>query len=173
MGTDVNPVVPPQPKRKKLWRIIRWSLLCLCIVVSIAWISLPTLDGPGRRQFANEATSVAKLRTINQLQTLYSATHRNEGFTCDLSRLKSGGAKDSRYDPDEFLVSGTQSGYKFVVVNCHADPTGAAAHYQIAAVPIELGKSGSRAFCTDDSGLLWYDKDGSATNCLAFRHPLE
>jgi hypothetical protein len=30
-----------------------------------------------------------------------------------------------------------------------------------------------RAFCTDDSGVLWYDKDGSAADCLALHQPLE
>ncbi len=137
-------------------------------------MSLPTLDGPHRRQFANESVSVAKLRTINRRQSLYSAAHPNQGFACELSRLKSAErAKDSDYDPEEFLVSGTYSGYRFVVVNCQAGHIGVVTHYEVAAVPIEPGRSGFRAFCTDDSGLLWYDNDGSTEDCLARRQPLE
>ena len=52
-----------------------------------------------------------------------------------------------------------------------ADPTHP--KFSVAAAPIEPGRSGFRAFCTDDSGVLWYDKDGSAADCLALHQPLE
>jgi hypothetical protein len=174
VGADINPVASSHSLWKKLWRIIRWPLLCLCAILLIAWFSVPRFDGPYRRQFANEAVSVARLRTINRLQAAYSAAHPSEGFACELSRLKAAERpKDSDDDPEEFLVSGTRTGYRFVIVNCRASDTGVVNHYQIAAVPIELGRSGFRAFCTNDSGLLWYDSDGSTEGCLALRHPLE
>jgi hypothetical protein len=170
----MNSVVSPNPRRRRLWRIILWPLFGLCAILLVAWMSSPVLDGPHRHQFVNEAVSVAKLRTINRLQARYSEAHPKAGFACKLSLLKSAEqAKDPHYDPEEFLISGMQSGYRFVVVTCHPGPTGVVAHYQVAALPIEPGKSGSRAFCTDESGLLWYDQDGSTADCLALRHSLE
>jgi hypothetical protein len=170
----MNSVVSPNPRRRRLWRTILWPLLGLCAIFIVAWMMLPNLDGPQRRQFVNEAVSVDKLRTINRLQARYSEAHPKEGFACELSLLKSADqAKAPHYDPEEFLVTGTQSGYRFVVVTCHPGVPGVVAHYQVAALPIEPGRSGSRAFCTDESGLLWYDQDGSIANCLALRHSLE
>jgi hypothetical protein len=162
----------PNRQRRKVWRIL-WPVSALCAVLVVAAMFLPVLDGPHRRQHANESVSVSKLLAINTLQRQYASAHPKERFTCELPLLKSGEpAKDSYYDPEEFLVSGTQSGYRFVVVNCHADSNGVVAHYEVTAAPVEPDKSGFRAFCTDDSGLLWYDKDGSPANCLTSRRLL-
>ena len=170
----MNSLVSNNPRRTTLWRFIRWPLFGLSVMLVVAWIMLPLLDEPHRRQFVSEAVTVATLRTINRLQMRYSEAHPKEGFACDLSLLKSADQpKDPRYDPTEFLVSGTQSGYRFVVVTCHPAPTGVVAHYQIAALPIEPGRSGFRTFCTDEFGGLWYDQDGSIENCLGLRRSLE
>lgn len=151
-----------------------WPLFGLCVILFLASMMVPKLDGPHRRQFVNEAVSVAKLRTINRLQERYSKDHPKEGFTCELSQLKSADqARDPHYDPEQFLVTGTQSGYRFMVVTCRPAPTGVIAHYQVAALPIEPGRSGFRIFCTDESGLLWYDQNGSIEDCLALHHSLE
>jgi hypothetical protein len=38
--------------------------------------------------------------------------------------------------------------------------------------PIARGLTGVRAFCTDESGTLFYEENGSATACLSARLPL-
>jgi hypothetical protein len=45
--------------------------------------------------------------------------------------------------------------------------------YRAIAVPLEPGKSGVRAFCTDQTGALWYDPSGSPENCLATRRTID
>ena len=44
---------------------------------------------------------------------------------------------------------------------------GVVVHYEATALPIERGRTGFHAFCTDDSASLWYDDEGSVTKCLA------
>lgn len=151
------------------FRSWRWALS------SSSWrYCWPTLDGPHARQHANEVVSVSKLRPINTLQSDCASAHPTKGFACELPPLKSLSArKDTDYDSEHFLVSGVQYGYKFAVASCQADPAQRMIHYQLTAVPVDPGKSGFRAFCTDDSGVIWSDEDGSASNCLASRRAFD
>jgi hypothetical protein len=41
-------------------------------------------------------------------------------------------------------------------------------HYRIAEVSVTPGKSGVRAFCMDETGSLWFDRDGSADKGLDY-----
>jgi len=65
-----------------------------------------------------------------------------------------------------------KSGYKFAVFNCRTDVKTVVTHYEATAVPTEQGKTGLRAFCTDESGVICYDQQGSAPGCLASRRQL-
>jgi len=169
---DESRLATPDRPRRKLWRLLI-PLFAACAVVFVVVMSVPVMDGPHRRQHGNEASTVGMLSTITELQSNYAAAHPGQGFACDLARLKSTGpVKDPYYDPEEFLVTGTRSGYRLKVADCRADSNGVVIHYQVTAVPLEPGKSGFRAFCTDESGSLWYDEAGSAANCLAARRPV-
>lgn len=82
---------------------------------------IPVLDGPHSCQAANEAAAVSKLLSINKLQTKYSAAHPEKGFVCELPLLKPAERlEDTDYDPLRFLVTSTQSGYKFALSGCYA-----------------------------------------------------
>jgi hypothetical protein len=133
---------------------------------------VPTLDGPHSRLSANEVSAVGKLRTIITLQDEYAA-HAYTGFACELPLLKPLGQQNFPDYSMDFLTTGTQSGYRFFLVGCGSDTNRARVHYQLTAVPVEEGITGIRAFCADESGVIWYDKAGSAANCLASRLPLE
>jgi hypothetical protein len=147
--------------------------VCGFLLLFVA-IFVPELDGPHSRQRAHEAASASLLSSVNGLQRHYAAAHPKQGFACELSLLKSSEhVKDSEYDPQEFLVSGRHSGYSFAILNCRAAANGVVDHYDVIAVPVEPGKSGFRAFCSNESGLLWYDNDGSLANCLASRRLVE
>ena len=135
---------------------------------------IPTFDGPHSRQHANEAATVGRLRTLVALQNQHLAAHPSERFVCELSLLKPREPREKAdYDPLGFLTTGTQSGYKFSLANCGSDTTRANAHYYVTAIPVEHGITGFWAFCADESGVIWYDKAGSATHCLGSRHALE
>ena len=124
----------------------------------------------GLRQ--NESAAVGSLRKIHDLQSRYAAAHPNEGFACRLRRLRPAEDTTAADDTITSLLSGEWSGYKFTLVGCIPAESGIVIRYQIAAVPIARGLTGMRAFCTDESGTLFYKESGSATDCLASRLPL-
>jgi hypothetical protein len=70
------------------------------------------------------------------------------------------------------LLAGEWSGYKFVVAECTPTEKGIVIRYQITAVPVAHSSTGVRAFCTDESGALFYEDSGSAAECLSSRRPL-
>jgi hypothetical protein len=105
---------------------------------------------------------VSKLRAVTMLEKKFAAAHLDKGFACELSLLvpEEGEQNPVDYDPLRFLTTGTSAGYKFALANCRTDAKGVVVHYEATAVPVERGKTGFHAFCTDDSGLLWYDAEG-------------
>jgi hypothetical protein len=108
------------------------------------------------------------------LEKQFADAHPERGFNCELSRLRPAPNEQNSvdYDPMRFLTTGSSAGYKFVLGNCRTNANGVVVHYEATAVPIEHRKTGFRAFCTDDSVLLWYDPEGSAIKCLESRRVL-
>jgi hypothetical protein len=150
---------------------LRAALLALVVVIMLlvlASMLVPTLD-VNKRQRMNEAMTAGRLRKVNELQRGFAAAHPATGYSCQLSLLKPPLPADSDYDPNAFLATGEQSGYRFVLIGCHAEADGLVLHYQVAAEPTKATDSGFRyrAFCTDDSGVIRYDVKGSAANCVA------
>lgn len=148
-----------------------WVGLLTALAAAVLFIALfvPTLD-INKRQRANEASAVAGIREVNDLEKRYAASNPGRGFACRLSDLTPTG---DTHDQNEFLVTGTHGGYRFAVVSCPMNPNGTTKGYEVSAVPIEPEKTGFRAFCADQAGIIWYDSSGSVEHCLASHHPLE
>jgi len=144
------------------------------LVAPLLWMLVVSQIFGGQWNSANESAAVGRLRDLNNLQHEYAADYPEKGFACALPLLEHSEKPPNRtdYDPGRFLVTGTWSGYNFAVVSCNPNAEGMVSHYQATAVPSERGKTGSRAFCTDDSGELWYDRSGSAAECLLSRRSL-
>jgi hypothetical protein len=53
-----------------------------------------------------------------------------------------------------------------------ADATGIVTHHALTAGPLKPQETGVRAFCTDQSGVVLYDLNGSAFQCIALRQNL-
>jgi hypothetical protein len=102
----------------------------------VAMLSIPVLDGPHSRQYANEAAAVSRLRALTTLEKTFAAAHADKGFACEVPPLKSG-KEESRveYDPALFLIAGTYAGYKFVLGNCRTDAKRVVVHFEATAVP--------------------------------------
>jgi hypothetical protein len=158
---------------KWLWQELFIPTLVVVAILCVAAYFIPVLDGPNSHRAAREATAVGNLRKLANLQNSYSAAHPGRGFTCQLSLLKSATSSNGDYDPERFLLFDGYAGYRIELDGCDPDPKGLVTHYRATAVPVEPGKSGVRAFCTDQSGALWYDNGGSADDCLAARRALE
>ena len=141
----------------------------LCMLASF----IPALDGSNSRRLAREANAIGNLHRLAALQGRFSAAHPEKGFTCQLPQLKTTASSTGAYDPERFLLLDGDAGYRIKLDGCEPDPRGLVTHYWATAVPVEPGKSGVRAFCTDQSGALWYDNSGSADDCLARHQPIQ
>lgn len=129
------------------------------IILIIAAIAIPNILRA--RMAANEASAAGSVRTLYQAEVAYSQTHKDSGFTCNLSDLSSAGLIDSR------LASGERNGYRLDLQNCAAEAgSGPATKIQIVAAPIRLNQTGVRAFCTDEGGMIRVDPSGSVEQCV-------
>lgn len=147
-------------------------LFCGIVLMVVLLLMLLTVPDVHSRPRANEASAAKKLRTIVELQNQYAAAYGHTAFACELALLKSERVDESD-NALSFLATGMQNGYRFGLVDCRSEANRANAHYQITAVPIERGKTGLRAFCTDEQGIIWVDDEGSAANCLTLKRTLQ
>ncbi len=129
------------------------------MVLIIAAIAIPNLMRA--RMAANEASAVANIKTLGIVEISYSANHPTTGFTCALSDLG-----HDQLIPSQ-LASGTHAGYNFELSDCSpAADGGPNAKFQVVAYPRIANRSGVRAFCSDESGIIKVDSSGSARGCL-------
>jgi len=122
----------------------------------------------------NESTTAASVRTINTAQITYAAAYPTHGFTCtlsDLGGMGGGGGADEHHALllEPRLSNGRKNGYIFKLSNCNGTP---ATTYSVTAVPADVN-TGTRAYCSDQSGVVRYSQDGNADSCLRTGQPLQ
>src|ERR1700738_1078619 len=109
----------------RVWRRFWLQLLvALCAVLAVLFIAAlfaPVLD-VNKRQRVNEAGTVSRLRRLNELQNNYAAS--NPATRLPATPAQAATSVGDTYNPDEFLLTGAQSGYKFAVTGCRTDPNG-------------------------------------------------
>ena len=142
-------------------------LIVVAIILIIAAIALPNLLRA--RIAANEASAVASLRTISTAETTYASTYPTVGYTCTLAELgppASGSPASSAGAGilDAVLASGQKAGYIFGLQDCAGTPK---ANYTSTAAPVNIGGTGTRAFCSATPGVINYAGDGTVATCLA------
>jgi type IV pilus assembly protein PilA len=116
---------------------------------------------------ANEASAVSAIRTLTTAETSYAASYPTVGYTCTLTDLgpPASGAPNTPTASgfiDSQLAAGVKSGYSLSISNCNGTPKST---YSTAAVPLTVGATGTRAFCSDVSGIVFYAQDGTAATC--------
>lgn len=141
------------------------GIVAIPFILIIAAIAIPNLLRA--KIAANEASAVHSVRMVATAERAYAAQHPAEGFTCNLADLNSAGLSDSA------LLSGQKYGYAFALQNCAVDSTGApVTRFQVTAIPVSLNSTGTKAFCSDESGALRLDSHGSAQDCLDHGSPI-
>jgi len=95
---------------------------------------------------AHEAAAIKAIQTIQTMQVQYNSQYGR--FATSLTELgpPAGGAVSaaSAYLIDSSLAAGEKNGYKFSM-------TGNQSSYQISAVPVAYGNTGSRTFYSDQT----------------------
>jgi len=141
-------------------------LIVVAIILIIAAIAIPNLLRA--RMSANEASAVGSLRTINTAEVTFSSTYGiGFGPLASLGSPAAGActaAVTSACLIDSVLTTGKKSGYTIAIPTPAANGTIGAPQptYETNALPTAPGQSGQRSFCSDQSGVIRADPNGSA-----------
>ena len=149
-------------------------MIVVAVIAIIAAIAIPNLLRS--RMSANEAAAIGALRTISNAEVQFQsggfldADADNVG---DFAPLGPVGVVGTLANPmagtepfvDNVLGSGSKSGYTFVVV-----PGNAAIGdeiYTATANPVNQGRTGTRRFFLDESGVIRFTADGTAPTVIS------
>jgi prepilin-type N-terminal cleavage/methylation domain-containing protein len=151
-------------KKQKGFSLIE-LLIVVAIILIIAAIAIPNLMRA--RMSANESSAAGSIRTINTAEVSYATNYPTVGFTA----LTAMGGTGSPCQPtsaaacliDNFLANTASAapgkdGYTFTVAVANAGAT-----YTSLADPVSINQTGTRSFCSDQSGVIYF-KQG-ATGC--------
>jgi type IV pilus assembly protein PilA len=147
-------------KKQKGFSLIE-LLIVVAIILIIAAIAIPNLMRA--RMSANESSAAGSLRTINTAEVSYATTYPTVGF----AQLSSLGPSGNPCAPssangcfiDVFLATSASAspgkdGYIFTV-------TPSTTTYTSLADPAALNQTGTRSFCSDQSGVIYYKSGGT------------
>jgi prepilin-type N-terminal cleavage/methylation domain-containing protein len=131
-------------------------LIVVAIILIIAAIAIPSLLRS--KIAANEASAVASTRTIVTAQVTYANTYSSTGFAANLLAL---GPPAGAAQPDStaaglidgVLAAGQKSGYAFLTASSGGAANVPASQFTASATPNSTS-TGSRVFCTNESGVL-------------------
>jgi prepilin-type N-terminal cleavage/methylation domain-containing protein len=160
-------------EREKGFSLIE-LLIVVAIILVIAAIAIPNMMRS--RIAANEAAAVSAVRAITTAEHAYAQSYPEYGFTCSLGELgppPSGQpfstAAAGILDPVVSL--GAKSGYSFAIIGCGS--TTPRYSFQSTGVPKVVGQTGQRAFCSDNSGVIYFSDDGVAATCFSTKTILQ
>lgn len=158
-------------RKQTLWT----GVLVLCLSASALLVC--RAEEPTNRVRENERKAIGAMRTLNTALVTYAHLYKKDrGFTCKLAELGPPpvGEKDSAQAANLIAASlamGEWDGFKFEL-KCPSKSTPQKT-YQTTAVPLHVGKTGQRAFCSDESAIIKASEDGKGATCLAKGAPLQ
>ena len=137
-------------------------------ILVIAAIAIPNLLRAMRA--ANEASTVASLRTYNTVLRRYATECPKQGYPPDATYLTLDGSgpvtcPPSQGSPGLAPAGGTlpaKWGYQYFYIPMKRDAAGHVSKYGLAADPVTPGVTGMRHFYTDETGIIRSTLGGGA-----------
>jgi len=152
-------------KKQKGFSLIE-LLIVVAIILIIAAIAIPNLLRS--RMAANEASAVGSVRTIVTSEVTFNTTY-GIGYANGLTVLGGTASPCGTASStngcliDPVLSGGIKSGYNFgLAANVTGTASAPAVTFGVDAWPITVGSTGTRGFCSDESGVIRYNLDGTA-----------
>jgi hypothetical protein len=131
-----------------------WKLLSLGVLL----LDLPTLAEEWDRAEIqnNEKSALASIKQLADAIEKYRVTYTRLPQTlAELGPAQTGAAKSDRAGlVDANLAAGHKDGYSFRYVIVGANELGAPAIYELAAIPVDYGRTGTRSFFRDGTGII-------------------
>jgi hypothetical protein len=132
----------------------QWKLLSLGLLL----LDLPSLAEEWDRAEIqnNEKSAVAAVKELSAAIEKYRVTYTHlPGTLAELGPAEKGAAKSDQAGLlEKQLAGGRKDGYMFRYVIIGANDSGAPAKYALAAIPIEYGRTGTRSFYRDATGVI-------------------
>jgi type IV pilus assembly protein PilA len=159
-------------KKQKGFSLIE-LLIVVAIILIIAAIAIPNLLRS--KMAANESSAVGSLRTINTAEVTYANNNPTVGYgplanlggVCVSGTAATVGAACLI---DNVLATGTKSGYTFTAVPTAPGAGTVSVAYKSTATPVSVNQSGTRTFCSDESGVIYASINAGA--CVQGTNPL-
>jgi len=137
-------------------------------ILIIAAIAIPNLLRA--KMAANEASTVAALRTYNTALAEYAMQCPKQGYptdptylVLDVSRpVTCPQAQESLTNVPQAGALPAKSGYRYFYIPMKRDAAGHISKYGLAADPMAQGETGVRHFCTDETGIIRSNVHGAA-----------
>ena len=139
-------------------------LIVVAIILIIAAIAIPNLLRA--KISANESSAVGSIRTVNTSEVSYATTY-GTGYAPALANLGGGtpctAAAATACLIGPFLTAGTKSGYTFKALPNTGAGTAISPFtgVEVTANPLNVGTTGQRSFCSDQSGVIRFDPAGA------------
>jgi prepilin-type N-terminal cleavage/methylation domain-containing protein len=138
-------------------------LIVVAIILIIAAIAVPNLMAA--RMAAHESSAVGSLRTFNTAMIDYASQCPEVGYPADLTALGPGAGDCTALNAVDDVLGGsttpTKTGYTFTYVAINSGGT-TNDRYTLNADPASPGSTGTRAFFTDETGVIRYNQLATA-----------
>ena len=151
----------PEPVKKTMARTI--TVAVVAAVFLIRYFAFRIIRDGVMLGYVDSA--IVRMRLLTTAEAQFAKTHPELGYTCSFSQLPSTDETVMRMAKNQIV-----NGYAFDIVGCQAQLTAKPnATYYLTARPLH---SGQPAYCSDQSGILKADYDGSVERCRTSGVPL-